>query len=601
MVANQPLDDAIIIGIDFGTTFSGVAWAYSREPDEIEMVTSWDAEFHHCSDVKKAPTQLHYENDEKKVAWEYSVPSDKDPLKWFKLLLIDEKDLDADVSRSKQLEEARRLRTQVNKDPVDIIACFLRKIWNHSIDNIKRAVGAELLQQSRFHVVITLPAIWPPYAQHRMKRAAKMSGILDARCIGETTLRFISEPEAAALATIKDLSKRSTIQSGDTIVVCDAGGGTVVSPHLLPTNIALADVNKDLISYVIETTEPFVVKECVKGDGGLCGGVFLDENFVKLIKNKTPCGAWNLASRAQVRKFLNDEWEHGIKPQFENQDRVWPVDLPESHNNEQSRGLKRRRTIELTSAEILSVFSPVITKIEALVSRQVDAIQEKYSAPPKYIILVGGFGRSRYLFNRLQTRFTSEVLQSRGSKPWTAICRGAVVQGLIRHTPSSRFEVNIESRIARMSYGIRYRTRFIVGLHDECDKIWSEEEQEFETDNKMTWFLREGDNLMTKRSVRHDYYRLYLDEIDQVSSRIYCTSSFPPPAKCDEAVDALCTIKWNRVPGFESLPTYTNPIGKVYHKLDFTIEMTCEDGIVDFTIYYNGQRVGGHNVDVEFL
>jgi molecular chaperone DnaK (HSP70) len=45
-----------------------------------------------------------------------------------------------------------------------------------------------------------------------MKQAAKTSGILDARSCGETKLRFISEPEAAALATIKDLSKRSTIK-----------------------------------------------------------------------------------------------------------------------------------------------------------------------------------------------------------------------------------------------------------------------------------------------------------------------------------------------------------------------------------------------------
>jgi hypothetical protein len=45
-----------------------------------------------------------------------------------------------------------------------------------------------------------------------MKQAARVSGILDDRSCGETTLRFISEPEAAALATIKDLSKRSTIK-----------------------------------------------------------------------------------------------------------------------------------------------------------------------------------------------------------------------------------------------------------------------------------------------------------------------------------------------------------------------------------------------------
>jgi molecular chaperone DnaK (HSP70) len=127
-------------------------------------------------------------------------------------LLLDTADIPADMLSSSQLRKARDLLSGIKKDPVDVIACFLLKIWNHAIDSIRRSVGVELLQQSRFHVVVTLPAIWPPYAQQRMKQAARVSGILDARSCGETTLRFISEPEAAALATIKDLSKRSTIK-----------------------------------------------------------------------------------------------------------------------------------------------------------------------------------------------------------------------------------------------------------------------------------------------------------------------------------------------------------------------------------------------------
>lgn len=80
------------------------------------------------------------------------------------------------------------------------------------MDSIRRSIGADLLKKTKLQVVITLPAIWPPYAQQRMKQAAQQSSILDARPAGATTLRFISEPEAAALATIIDLAKRSTIQ-----------------------------------------------------------------------------------------------------------------------------------------------------------------------------------------------------------------------------------------------------------------------------------------------------------------------------------------------------------------------------------------------------
>ncbi|KAH7256673.1 hypothetical protein BKA59DRAFT_490663 [Fusarium tricinctum] len=564
MTANQPLSDAIVIGIDFGTTFSGVAWAYSREPDEIEIVTSWDAELNHCSDIEKVPTQLYFDDNGQDVKWGYSIPIDNEPLKWFKLLLIDLKDLPTDVARSSQLQEARRLRNKIKKEPIEIIATFLRKLWDHSLDSIRRAVGVDLLKRTKLQVVITLPAIWPPYAQQRMKRAAQQSGILDGRPAGATTLRFISEPEAAALATIKDLAKRSNIKTGDTIVVCDAGGGTV-------------------------------------GDGDLCGGVFLDEGFIKLVRKKSPSGTWGPVSHSDEKKFLNDQWEHGIKLQFENQKRTWPVDLPESCGRNSSQGLRRRITIDLTSNEILSVFSPIIGKIENLVSRQVDTIQEKYHKTPKYIILVGGFGRSRYLFNSLENRFQSTILQSRGNKPWTSICRGAVVQGLLQHNPSSGLGVNVEARIARMSYGINFQPPFVWGKHDVRDKVWDDREQQFKAQNQMEWFLKEGDDISEKRSVHHDFYRLFPGSMIHVDTRIYSSTTIPPPSRKDDSnVRSLCSIECNRGINVNELPKYTSPLGQAFSKFEFRIKMDCEDGTVGFAIYYKGSKVGEQNVEVQF-
>ncbi|ENH61131.1 Mitochondrial-type heat shock protein 70 [Fusarium oxysporum f. sp. cubense race 1] len=542
MTANEPVDDFIIIGLDFGTTYSGIAWAYSREPEEIELVTSWDSEFNNCSDVEKAPTQLLYD-DKKGTSWGYSIPASEDALKWFKLPLLDSDDVPIMVSK------------------------------------------AELLQKSPFHVVITLPAIWPPYAQQRMKQAAKTSGILDARSCGETKLCFISEPEAAALATIKDLSKRSTIKVGDAMVICDAGGGTV-----------------DLISYQIESISPFVVKECVKGDGGLCGGVFLDEQFLKLIKRKLAPGSWDNVTSAEEKKFLNECWEHGIKPQFSNQNRDWIVDLPDSCDVASSgRKLKRRKTLELSSSDILSAYTPIVDKIEALIRRQTQAVKSKLGKSAKYIILVGGFGRSSYLYSKLQSAFfESTVLQSRGNKPWSAICRGAVVHGITNHGLSATLGVTVGARVARNSYGVMFHTDFDPQKHQLSDKYWSEEHQKWRASNQMQWFLREGDNMLTKKPVRHNYHRLYSQRIGHVSETIYICSEFPPPKSSGQAVGELCEIRWTRNISLESLPTWTNPLGKVYQKLSYAIEMTCEYGIVDFTVYYKGKRVGAHNVDVQF-
>lgn len=87
--------------------------------------------------------------------------------------------------------------------------------------------------------------------------------------------------------------------------------------------------------------------------GGLCGGVFLDEEFLDLMRKKLGPKVWRHVSNAEQKKFLNDNWENGIKPQFKSQPRSWLVDLPEScqdiPNDEYgTMGVKRSKTLQLT-------------------------------------------------------------------------------------------------------------------------------------------------------------------------------------------------------------------------------------------------------------
>lgn len=63
-----------------------------------------------------------------------------------------------------------------------------------------------------------------------MKESVERAGILDARVAGDIELSFISESEAAALTVLEDLSGRGDVKVGDHFIVCDAGGGTVLSP-----------------------------------------------------------------------------------------------------------------------------------------------------------------------------------------------------------------------------------------------------------------------------------------------------------------------------------------------------------------------------------
>lgn len=191
-----------------------MSWAFSGQPNDIEVITRWEAELNYNSDTEKTPSTLFYHGPYGEASWGYGIPAatSAEPLKWFKLLLIDHQDLPRELQSSAQIATARRLMSEANMDPVDVIAGYLRRIWNHSIDCITLSTGKELVKMCKFHVVITLPAIWPVYAKARMTRAAQEAGILENRSAGDTVLSFISEPEAAALATMRDLSNRPNIK-----------------------------------------------------------------------------------------------------------------------------------------------------------------------------------------------------------------------------------------------------------------------------------------------------------------------------------------------------------------------------------------------------
>lgn len=80
----------IIVGIDFGTTYSGVAWAETQRPDRRAAITVWPisktAPEGESSD--KVPTRLRYNNDDEEPEWGFSIPMNTPPeevVEWFKL------------------------------------------------------------------------------------------------------------------------------------------------------------------------------------------------------------------------------------------------------------------------------------------------------------------------------------------------------------------------------------------------------------------------------------------------------------------------------------------------------------------------------------
>lgn len=65
-------DRNIIVGIDFGTTYTAAAWADTLNPSHIEVINNWPTAGPVVS--SQVPTEIAYEpNDRERYSWGYNI------------------------------------------------------------------------------------------------------------------------------------------------------------------------------------------------------------------------------------------------------------------------------------------------------------------------------------------------------------------------------------------------------------------------------------------------------------------------------------------------------------------------------------------------
>lgn len=155
------------------------------------------------------------------------IPADADPVRWFTLLLLREEDLSEELRQTQSVMRARKMLRTTGKSATDLIADYLRALWQHILETIHKARTASAVAAHIFQVIITVPAIWKDYARNGMEEAAKKAGILEPHLAGPMALTFAPEPEATALATLSEREREGEVSH--VYLICNAGGGTVVS------------------------------------------------------------------------------------------------------------------------------------------------------------------------------------------------------------------------------------------------------------------------------------------------------------------------------------------------------------------------------------
>ncbi|OAX80402.1 hypothetical protein ACJ72_05262 [Emergomyces africanus] len=415
----------IIVGVDYGTTFTGASFVSSRGKglDDITVIDIWPGTSRDTTAVVKAPSRIAYPDDNQRVStkrWGYQVLPGMTAFSWTKLLL----DQNAPLSKYDDpgLEKASEigiLRLPEGKRATDVVSDYLSEVYHHILQRIGKQITEDTLRATPLEFWFTVPAIWSDQAQNATVNAARQAGF-GTRPNDEIFL--ISEPEAAAIASLKKYTTPNGVggfvKTGDGVVVCDCGGGTV-----------------DLTTYLILQTLPTLgFEELYTGVGGKCGSTAVDRNFYQLMSDRFGDAFENLPmKRKGAGSELMNKFEV-IKKDFGHSNEPTIFELPLNMNAPDASPKyfdDEERMVLLSSEDLRSVFKPVVEQVLSLVREQIQDAREATKHRINRIILVGGFGDSEYLRRKFRSSFEPMgIAITVPDKPQATIVQGAALRGL---------------------------------------------------------------------------------------------------------------------------------------------------------------------------
>lgn len=329
-------------------------------------------------------------------------------------------------------------------------ADFIGAMYKHALSVAESSVVRDYFQMCEKEFVLSVPAVWSDkakdltlkvgfacsvhlYISHRANacqhQAAKKAGI--------HPVTLIKEPEAAALHILT--THDHSIKAGDSFMICDAGGGTV-----------------DLITYEVKNIQPLELAELVPGIGGMVGSLGLNELFEEAVQRLVGEDQFeSLKGTIGWAKALN-EFDKTIKIGFNGDvTDIHFVNFPMARLKDDPAENLYGSCWEMTGDVLQDIFDPIIRDVLQLVAGQVaDATSKRGNRRLKGIFLVGGFGSSRYLKQRLEEVYEPDGIQIiQPHDSWGAIVKGAALSRVYN-------QASVISTQAVRHYGVSAMQRY---------------------------------------------------------------------------------------------------------------------------------------------
>ncbi|XP_076071446.1 heat shock 70 kDa protein 12A-like [Mytilus galloprovincialis] len=453
-----------VVAIDFGTTYSGYAFAskqdFANDPPKYST-SAWQGS---RLLSLKAPTAVLLNGNKELVAFGYDAENQFSELlsndehedyyyfHQFKMLLHNQR-----VTRTTEIKDVSKKSMQAIK----VFSLAIEYLKNHLLEKIQQRLK-NALQDDDLYFVLTVPAIWDDPSKQFMREAAEAAGIKKDK------LAIALEPEAASifcqkLKTDKAETGRDfceTVKSGMKYMVIDLGGGT-------------ADIT------VHQRISDGTIQEVVPPSGGPWGGKSIDEAFFKFLCEICGTKVMEDLKSIELEDYIDLFREFETKKRSvrnNNQTNVvitLPVsltDLVKQQHKKFEMALEKSRhrdTVKFSKQKLhiaadtfRGLFKNTIDEIIKLVGKLLnnDKIEDL-----KTILMVGGFSECELLQDAVRAKIGAPRKLIIPEEAGLAVLKGAVLFG---HQPRV-----VSQRISRVTYGIQSWPDWDPDMHPETKKV----------------------------------------------------------------------------------------------------------------------------------
>ncbi|KAF8602531.1 hypothetical protein BDV93DRAFT_545197 [Ceratobasidium sp. AG-I] len=424
-------DPTLILGVDIGTTYSGVTFLYLTEgvkpSDKIQRVMEWPGQRGKAE--AKVPTLVWYDQNRNAVklgAEAYKLKGPKAQSDRLKLAKHFKYHLHPSTLSAKHKLDKHPLPYGVSLEQV--YADFMKYLLESTQTFFEKKVlgGRSIwgrLAPTMF-IVLAHPNGWGTPEQGLLRRAARRAGM----AASDNQISFVTEAEASVHFCMSRpaLNLTSSIETLDKIIVCDAGGSTV-----------------DTTLYKVTRKSPLQLEEVIASACIQAGGIFVDKNARSYLEEQF-AQVDSLPSAQQVRYVDDgiDDFIFNAKNHFDDTEDEVIIKVGSLKDDFSEIDVDSGDMI-IASYAVAGFFDPCVDQIRESLHNQIG----DHDVPVRLTqyCFIGGFGDSPYLFNRLNNEFGSSLvtLNDRSAK---AVADGSVVW---------RIEQSVVSRVLGFSYGIK--------------------------------------------------------------------------------------------------------------------------------------------------